>query len=277
MKLIFWAQQGRMGNLIFQYLALLHHSNPDDVLICGEHNIFQYFESKRKYLNIKNSLFLFLNFFFKLTASIRLISSISPEKGILKGVYEFELGNVVWKNGLISKILYFDGFYQNDKYFNSGDLVISKEVDVDEIVSRNNLPSRQNMVAVHLRKKDYADWSILGCKGTILPNEWYLEAIKEICACVKDPLFIFFSDDIIDRTLIENIEFRLITGKSEFEDFLLMSLCQHAIISASSFSYWSAMINYNAKKIVIAPKYWLGFKSKIWYPPMIQNNKFRYI
>jgi hypothetical protein len=277
MKVIFWAQQGRMGNLIFQYLALAHYSKPDDILICSEKNIFKYFKSKRKYLKMQSSFFMFLNVFFKVTANFRLISSISPAKEILKGGYESESGDAIWKKGLISKILYFDGFYQSDKYYKAGDLKLWKKVDDGEVISRHNLPLHRNMVAVHLRKKDYADWSILGKQGTVLPDRWYQDAIGEIQKSVKDPIFIFFSDEIVDETLIKNIEYRIISGNSEFDDFLMMSLCHHAIISASSFSYWSAMINFHDEKIVIAPKYWLGFKSKVWYPSTIKNNKFRYI
>ena len=58
------------------------------------------------------------------------------------------------------------------------------------------------------------------------------------------------------------------------QDFILMSLCDHNIISfASSFGWWAAYINSNSDKIVIAPedyhldkKYTLreGFYPKEW-------------
>jgi len=43
-------------------------------------------------------------------------------------------------------------------------------------------------------------------------------------------------------------------NKTDFEDFCLMSLCDHNIIChLSSFGYWAAMINKNNNKVVVAP------------------------
>lgn len=48
------------------------------------------------------------------------------------------------------------------------------------------------------------------------------------------------------------------TEINDYEQVLMMSLCQHNIIANSSFSWWGAYFNTNPDKIVCYPEKWFG-------------------
>jgi len=50
-----------------------------------------------------------------------------------------------------------------------------------------------------------------------------------------------------------------------------MTLCNGAILSPSSFGWWGSYLMKN-RDVVFAPKYWLGWKSKIDCPKNIVTN-----
>ena len=67
-----------------------------------------------------------------------------------------------------------------------------------------------------------------------------------------------------------------IISSNWIEDYTLMSSCDHAIISASSFSLFASLSNYHKSKKIIAPKYWLGYQQKKWLPNNIKFHQLKY-
>ena len=117
-------------------------------------------------------------------------------------------------------------------------------------------------VAVHVRKgKDYQSriWYQNTCS-----MEYYRKAILQIKEKLQHPKFYVFTDNADwVRENFQEIEYTLVEGNpadgygSHF-DMQLMSLCKHNIISNSTYSWWSAFLNRNPKKVVIAPKVWFN-------------------
>lgn len=117
-------------------------------------------------------------------------------------------------------------------------------------------------VAVHVRKgKDYQSriWYQNTCS-----MEYYRKAILQMKEKLQHPKFYVFTDNADwVRENFQEIEYTLVEGNpadgygSHF-DMQLMSLCKHNIISNSTYSWWSAFLNRNPEKVVIAPEIWFN-------------------
>jgi len=117
-------------------------------------------------------------------------------------------------------------------------------------------------VSLHIRRGDF----LLG-KNTnynVCNKDYYLNAIQKIRTVIKNPTFFIFSDDPkwVKQEFIKN-EFIVVDNKNKgCDDMHLMTLCNHNIISNSTFSWWGAWLNKNIEKIVVAPESWSLNKEK---------------
>jgi hypothetical protein len=157
-----------------------------------------------------------------------------------------------------------NGYFQSEKYFGiyRKELLELFEIKTELKQQTKDLLkqiSNQNAVALHIRRGDYLQNTIHNTDKT----DYYKKAIHYISEKVKNPIFYIFSDDmgwVKDHFKI-NFETHYVDfndANTNFEDLKLMSSCQHNIIANSSFSWWSAWLNVNPDKIVIAPKKWFA-------------------
>ena len=88
----------------------------------------------------------------------------------------------------------------------------------------------------------------------------------------SDAYFIFLSDEpeFIEKEF-EYLENKIISRNSYEVDFAIMTLCNGAILSPSSFGWWGSYLMKN-RDVVFAPKYWLGFESKMEFPCSSRNS-----
>ncbi|MEM7596305.1 MAG: alpha-1,2-fucosyltransferase [Pseudomonadota bacterium] len=114
-------------------------------------------------------------------------------------------------------------------------------------------------VGVHVRRTDYLNnthrYSMLG-------SDYYGPALDLIRDTVEAPDIFVFSDDI-EATKSENLfdcPVTYVETGSLHTDFHLFRSCRHNVIANSTFSWWSAYLNENPDKEIVAPKTYYTMK-----------------
>ncbi len=256
---------GGLGNQMFQYAvakAIAIKNNDIFKLDITDYETYKLhngyrlniFRIDEKIANINDIQKLkgFDNLFYKILRKLNLYTKRSHYKERERTIFDTNVFN--------EKNIYLDGYWQNEKYF----LDIREELLKDFTPKENNTTivdsylkqiSNINSVSIHVRRGDYSKHPEIG----ILDISYYKNAIKYINDKIDNPSFFIFSNDLEwcekNFDFIENKLF-INDTKTEIEDMTVMKNCKHNIVANSSFSWWSAWLNRNTNKIVIAPKKW---------------------
>jgi hypothetical protein len=159
--------------------------------------------------------------------------------------------------------VYLDGYFQSEKYFNNYTEDIKKLFQFPQRLKGEILINaaeklkddfNEETCSIHIRRGDYLN------SPDHHPTQgvsYYMKAVKKVG---MDKKFLIFSDDIpwCKQNFPEMDNFVFVEGLKDYEDLLLMSMCNHNIICNSSFSWWAAWLNWHPQKIVIAPQKWFG-------------------
>lgn len=272
---------GGLGNQLFQYatgraLALKYNTELKldlSLLNADPKNVYTKRELELHVFNITASIASNneLEVFYKRTFFQKVVSKLFPSFpskyfiGNQKG-FEYDVAFESYPNDS-----YLNGYWQSEKYFDSvrnillKELVIKKEM-TSHCKSTNDLILNSNSVSLHIRRGDYVSDKSASAYHGIVSLEYYVNAMNYLNEKFENLKVFIFSDDIdwVKSNLkLENeciyVDFN--TGENSVFDLYLMSQCQHNIIANSSFSWWGAWLNQNAKKIVIAPKKWFADKN----------------
>lgn len=173
-----------------------------------------------------------------------------------------------------TKNAYLDGYWQSYKYFEDiretlvkdFSLKIPLEQTHPELLAKISSP---NSVSLAVRRTDYLLPINLKNIG-VCSADYYNRAIKIVEEKITSPSFFVVCDDL--DWVRNNIgfhnhpvtfvsELRKNNSITDYQELILMSKCKHNIIANSSFSWWSAWLNENPDKIVIAPDVWFNNSS----------------
>ncbi|MEI8128334.1 MAG: alpha-1,2-fucosyltransferase [bacterium] len=166
---------------------------------------------------------------------------------------------------------YYDGYFQNEKYFKDAREELLKAFSLNLPVDEQNQGVldeilKTDSVSLHVRRGDYVTLECAKDFHGTCSIEYYQKAIEYIAKKVKNPHFFLFSDDI--PWVAENLKLEYPCTIVDFNqdkswmDLELMKNCKHNIIANSSFSWWGAWLNQNPPKIVVAPRQWTAKKVK---------------
>lgn len=288
--MLFYIAEGRIGNQIFQYafLKTISYKLKQKVISFGFDELLEIFDEvdifviKNPFYPIKDkkklrTIYWWYNYIFYRMGDF--LDSLS-DKGLISCIeHEVEEGSretdekidETWKlkTGLIKKFIFVKpGYFQSERFFSPDLLKIKiKERFMHEAYRfiENRVPRDSYKVFVHFRSGDYKNFKIFG-KDVVPPLSYYKSLIKWFEENRKNCFFIILTDESNEaENLFSGISNKVISKNHPGVDMSIMSLCEGGILSPSSFSWWGA---YFMKKrdIVFAPKYWLGWKSKIEYP-----------
>lgn len=284
MKLLFIYPQGRLGNLLFQISAANKIAEECNGLALA------FASEATDYFFWKKVIAIPCPFYFrklgrrlwctglKIFESQGLFGIIKPKISFVHEKFETEEADLLYKTGYCKNIFITKGFFQYEGFM-SNELKMPENLLNKATQSLLKIPYTSR-VGVHFRFGDYADWSVYGIQGSVLPDQYYRRAFEKIEREIKAPIYIVFTDDInqaeatmkrVDR------DFVFFDWNSVMLDFASMAACSHLILSASTFAWWAAKLIDNPNKIILAPQYWLGFKSKKWFPKSIKTAGFTYI
>ena len=262
---------------MFQYAFLKTISKKgENIFVFGFNELKEvfYFEKKDRTINnfnLSNRLIHWIvQPFLIFLVRKKIINYINVKEIILSQDYKYESSVIKKQMGVFSSFTYVESnYFQSEEFFDKKCILNLKIKNFFKEHGKrilSQVPKKTYMVFIHLRRGDYVNFEIFG-KTTLLPKKYFVKQINWFLENKKKPFFIFLSDDpVYVKKEFKYLESKLILEGNHFGvDFYIMTKCNGAVLSASSFSWWGSYLMKNRDK-VFAPKYWLGFKSKIDFP-----------
>ena len=162
-----------------------------------------------------------------------------------------------------SKSLYLEGFWQGYKYYEKNleelnTLITLKDMSSIEKFKQEFNFSTKNSVSVHIRRGDFTKKNA-GTK--VVPKEYYEKAVPFLEKKVANPTYYIFSDDIewVKQEmggLFKDVVYVSSSSLKDYEEFMLMKECNHAILSNSTFCWFSTLLTNTKEKVVVYPNNW---------------------
>jgi hypothetical protein len=158
---------------------------------------------------------------------------------------------------------YVGGFFEDERFFSTVADEVAERIRWPE--GTVQLPAElHDTVAVSFRRGDFNVFE------AGLPLEYYDRAMRQIAKTVSAPTYVIFGDDpAFVEMFVERAEHRghvavsgLAFGRDPITQLRLLSECEHAVLSNSTFAWWGAWLGDrrgDPDRAVIAPT-WFDWK-----------------
>lgn len=157
------------------------------------------------------------------------------------------------------------GLRQSEKYFSDISETIRQDFTLKEYGEvagqlRNKInDDTASTVSLHFRRQTYLLPDAMSFHGVCTLN-YYQSCLRKLSKRYSSLSLYVFSDDItwVKENLKTEFPVCYVSayGTTDAEEIALMSLCDHNIISNSTFSWWGAWLNANPEKQVYVPARW---------------------
>lgn len=261
---------GRLGNQIFQYLAVR----------LSAHN------SKTKYYVPKNSaegnnLYRRCSKF----GYFEMSNPSNPHYWIGDKLFDIDFGEIdgeltqTQNEGSLDNVsdnTFLTGFFQSENYFLDKKDLIKSWIPI----RHENLENSKSIIEkypvdeycyIHFRGGDYKD-----IHHWYLPLSYYQDGLEKIKEIKPDIKCLVITDDYEEAKRFFP-DYEVVSNQME-TDFCLLYQSKYTIIPNSSFSWWASWLN-DENVITIAPERWFNYNKGEgdFDPPYIKSMKFTYI
>jgi hypothetical protein len=168
------------------------------------------------------------------------------------------------------------GYFQSPKYFEKYKESICKliKLDVKKLIIKNKVGldfENDTIISMHFRLGDYKKYPD---KHPILTEKYYSNCLTYFNNQLTSNYNVLYFCEEVDlkevNYTINNLKKKFPLKKfvradpmlKDWEQMLLMSICNHNIIANSTFSWWGAYLNSNLEKIVCYPEEWFCLETK---------------
>jgi hypothetical protein len=269
--MIIFFGKGRLGNQLFQYAFLKSIKQENEIIFSDNFaELLKLFDIDDRIINLNCKIISKFNktIFVPILKWLSARSIISSYRINKKKVNGFRVSDdtYTFKRGLLPLTYVYPSYFQSEAFFGEdfGEKIQIKNNYIKRAKKFiDQIPSGCQIFFVHIRRTDYLDHLSLGIRGIELPFAYYKKQINHIKKRVNRPFFVFLGDD--KKFIQDNFSYvnnKIISNNDMFTDFAIMTLCDGGILSNSTFCWWGAYFNNMDNNFFIAPKYWLGFKSK---------------
>ena len=227
-----------------------------------------------------------LNYF-----DIKHVSNTKPEN--VQTIYEhLQWRNKGWRANktYLSRNLTLSGYYQSFKYFNDVAHELRKTftikhgyLDQASKFLKENTPKVKTLVGIHVRRTDFQTMISKREGRVVADGNFTRKSMNAFRAQYKDAFFVVVSDDQkwCQKT-IKGSDVIFSPFKEPIVDMAILSLCNHTIITAGTFSWWGAWLA-NGTTVYLKdfpkpgsylekfmppedyyPPYWIGISNGWW-------------